>query len=152
MRSMLESKILAQIARLDGYHFHLIAGNPAGIAPLHTPEHVTYATHANAIDLAAALSTAQLVICRSGYSTLMDLAMLGKKALLIPTPGQSEQEYLAEHLQAQGIALSRRQAEMDLEKDIIEALGYTGFGAVAHTGNPVQMQAVIDGALTRLKN
>jgi predicted glycosyltransferase len=38
------------------------------------------------------------IICRSGYSTLMDLHLLGKKdLLLIPTPGQSEQEYLAEY-------------------------------------------------------
>ncbi len=37
------------------------------------------------------------IICRSGYSTLMDLHALGLKALLIPTPGQTEQEYLAEH-------------------------------------------------------
>lgn len=38
------------------------------------------------------------VICRSGYSTLMDMHLLGKKELiLIPTPGQTEQEYLAEY-------------------------------------------------------
>lgn len=38
------------------------------------------------------------IICRSGYSTLMDMHLLGKKELiLIPTPGQSEQEYLAEY-------------------------------------------------------
>lgn len=40
------------------------------------------------------------IICRSGYSTLMDMHLLGKKELiLIPTPGQSEQEYLAEYWQ-----------------------------------------------------
>jgi len=39
------------------------------------------------------------IICRSGYSTLMDLDALGLKALLIPTPGQSEQEYLAKYWQ-----------------------------------------------------
>ena len=39
------------------------------------------------------------IICRSGYSTLMDLDALGLKALLIPTPGQSEQEYLANYWQ-----------------------------------------------------
>lgn len=39
------------------------------------------------------------IICRSGYSTLMDLDALGLKALLIPTPGQSEQEYLASYWQ-----------------------------------------------------
>jgi predicted glycosyltransferase len=38
------------------------------------------------------------IICRSGYSTLMDMHALSKKDLiLIPTPGQTEQEYLAEH-------------------------------------------------------
>ncbi len=42
------------------------------------------------------MNRAQCVICRSGYTTLMELAELGKKrALLIPTPGQTEQEYLS---------------------------------------------------------
>ncbi|RYG41454.1 MAG: hypothetical protein EOO01_25115, partial [Chitinophagaceae bacterium] len=36
------------------------------------------------------------ILCRSGYSTLMDLRACGKKALIVPTPGQKEQEYLAE--------------------------------------------------------
>lgn len=38
------------------------------------------------------------IICRSGYTSIMDLRALGKKAILIPTPGQSEQEYLANHV------------------------------------------------------
>lgn len=37
------------------------------------------------------------IICRSGYSTIMDLHALNKRAILIPTPGQTEQEYLAKH-------------------------------------------------------
>ncbi len=41
------------------------------------------------------LNRAKVVVSRSGYSTLMDLCALQKKALLIPTPGQTEQEYLA---------------------------------------------------------
>lgn len=45
------------------------------------------------------LESAQLVICRSGYSTLMDLVSLNKKALLIPTPGQYEQAYLAKRME-----------------------------------------------------
>ena len=53
-------------------------------------------------ELAAALKGAQLVVCRSGYSTLMDLHNLDVQALLVPTPGQSEQEYLAKHHAQQG--------------------------------------------------
>src|SRR5690606_18250753 len=40
------------------------------------------------------------IICRPGYSTLMDLVALNRTAILVPTPGQSEQEYLARHFQA----------------------------------------------------
>jgi uncharacterized protein (TIGR00661 family) len=49
-------------------------------------------------ELTELIVNAETVICRSGYSTLMDLHLLNKtKLLLIPTPGQSEQEYLADH-------------------------------------------------------
>lgn len=41
---------------------------------------------------------AEHVFCRSGYSTLMDLHLLNKHEItLIPTPGQYEQEYLANY-------------------------------------------------------
>lgn len=58
---------------------------------------VVKVTYLNDRDMAAALTTCQHIICRSGYSSIMDLAALGvlDKATLIPTPGQPEQEYLA---------------------------------------------------------
>lgn len=46
-------------------------------------------------ELSQLYADSDIIIARSGYSTLMDLAHLGKKALLVPTPGQTEQEYLA---------------------------------------------------------
>ncbi len=48
-------------------------------------------------ELAWALAGAETVVCRSGYSTLLDLAVLGRTAVLVPTPGQPEQEDLARH-------------------------------------------------------
>src|SRR5690606_21244953 len=54
--------------------------------------------------LQTALNQSALVLCRSGYTTVMDLAKLGKKAFFIPTPGQYEQEYLAKRLEKQGLA------------------------------------------------
>lgn len=150
MRGILEEKLLQQASYATGYRFHVVAGNPAGNACAHLPAHITYVTHANAQQLASALAQAQLVVCRSGYSTLMDLAGFQKKALLIPTPGQSEQEYLASYLQAQGIALSRKQAEVDLRADIAKALHYTGFTAA--TNELTQMQKVVDAALEQLEN
>ena len=48
------------------------------------------------------MQNAGVIICRSGYSTIMDLAELGLSAILVPTPGQPEQEYLAGYLSRQG--------------------------------------------------
>lgn len=151
MRSILEKMMLQQAALVTSYHFHIIAGNPLGRMRGHLPAHITYTTYTSARELANALSHAQLVVCRSGYSTLMDLAVFGKKALLIPTPGQSEQEYLATHLQAEGIALCRDQEEINLTKDIPEALGYRGF-TDQNEGRPSLMEALIDNVLQKLKS
>lgn len=50
------------------------------------------------------IKQSKLIICRSGYSSIMDLAVLDKKAFFIPTPNQPEQEYLANYLEAEKIA------------------------------------------------
>ena len=60
------------------------------------------------------------MICRAGYSSIMDLVALRKSALLIPTPGQTEQEYLANYHLNQGNFHSQKQANFDLEKGLVE--------------------------------
>lgn len=50
------------------------------------------------------INQSEVIVCRSGYSSIMDLAVLHKKAFFIPTKNQSEQEYLAKHLQEQQLA------------------------------------------------
>jgi UDP:flavonoid glycosyltransferase YjiC (YdhE family) len=54
--------------------------------------------HVKDAEFRGMVAKADLVISRSGYSTIMDLVTLKKKAILIPTPGQTEQEYLSRHL------------------------------------------------------
>lgn len=60
------------------------------------------------------IQQSDLLICRSGYSTLMDLDALQAKALLIPTPGQTEQIYLAEYWSQRFGFRWMRQSEVDL--------------------------------------
>jgi UDP-N-acetylglucosamine:LPS N-acetylglucosamine transferase len=62
------------------------------------------------------LSGKPVVISRPGYSTLMDIAFTYNKAILVPTPGQTEQEYLALHLMEKGVYYSCKQESIDLEK------------------------------------
>ena len=72
------------------------------------------------------MNRAKLVIARPGYTTLMELAFLGKKALLIPTPGQTEQIYLASYHRSKGNFYSVDQDELDLVRDVERAKQYKG--------------------------
>lgn len=77
-------------------------------------------------ELELVINQSELVIARSGYSTIMDLASLNKKAFFIPTPGQTEQIYLANHLKKLNIANN------SVQKNFCPAMlnklqNYTGF-------------------------
>ncbi|MEZ4887528.1 MAG: glycosyltransferase [Chitinophagales bacterium] len=74
------------------------------------------------------LLAADVVIARSGYSTIMDLAALGKKAILIPTPGQTEQSYLSAYFQSKGVFYCTSQSKFDLKTALKEVENYSGFG------------------------
>ena len=77
-------------------------------------------------DLQKALCASDLIICRSGYTTVMDLYKLKKKAFFIPTPGQTEQEYLAKRLHNLGIIPYKDQEKFSL-KDLSKVKVYSGF-------------------------
>ena len=72
------------------------------------------------------INRSRLVITRPGYTTLMELAVLGKKALFIPTPGQTEQMYLAEYHFKKANFYRVFQNEVNLAKDVIKAEKYPG--------------------------
>jgi hypothetical protein len=83
------------------------------------------------------MNRAAIVVTRSGYTTLMELAELGRKALVVPTPGQSEQEYLARYHEARGHLHAVRQAELDLARDVPTATGYRGLPSMPSTETSV---------------
>ena len=84
--------------------------------------------------LQEALNESALVISRSGYTTIMDLAKIEKKAFFIPTPGQFEQEYLAQRLSDDGLVPSCTQEEFSLE--MLNAVNlYKGFQGYDYSVN-----------------
>ena len=89
-------------------------------------------SHLNGRDLNTAILQSNLIICRPGYSTIMDLAKLGKKAIFIPTPGQTEQEYLAENFKEKEICFTQNQSDFDLQTAIEKSLTFTGFTNSSH--------------------
>ena len=84
-------------------------------------------SHLNGQELNQSMVNAEVVVSRSGYSTLMDLARLGKKAIFIPTPGQTEQTYLAEHFYKEKIAFAMHQKNMNLELALEKSTSFNGF-------------------------
>ncbi|WP_366125097.1 glycosyltransferase [uncultured Winogradskyella sp.] len=76
--------------------------------------------------LETAINESDIILSRSGYTTIMDLAKLEKKAFFIPTPGQYEQEYLAKKLHTEGIAPYSRQDDFNI-KMLSEIQNYSGF-------------------------
>lgn len=78
------------------------------------PDHIQHIPRSSGKELEKLINKCSIVICRSGYSTLMDLLLLRKRAILIPTPGQSEQEYLARHLSEAGYFASGHQSGFQL--------------------------------------
>lgn len=88
-------------------------------------ENVTYFNFMNSRQLEQTFSASEIVLCRSGYTTIMDLSKLGKKAFFIPTPGQYEQEYLAEKLEKEGLVPYSKQDDFRIE-NLTEIQNYKG--------------------------
>lgn len=61
-------------------------------------ENITTFNHLGSNEMSKIICESENVICRSGYSSIMDMVALNKPAFIIPTPGQTEQEYLADYL------------------------------------------------------
>lgn len=119
-RTML-SKLLWQQLQDHPGAVVFVEGTEDAPHPANIPSHITYYTRITKDALQPLLTNAGMVVCRSGYSTLMDLASLDKKAILIPTPGQTEQEYLADYLQTEQVYLSLPQQDLDLEMALKQA-------------------------------
>jgi Glycosyltransferase family 28 C-terminal domain len=78
-------------------------------------------------DLNPKMLESEVIICRSGYSSVMDLWALQQPAVLIPTDGQTEQEYLADKLRTENRFFSQRQTDFDLEIALKTYPNYRGF-------------------------
>ncbi|MEO6097678.1 MAG: glycosyltransferase [Fibrobacteria bacterium] len=119
-RGLFEKILRAKLSALGGTRV-LIRGLPSDdMAPLPglasiSPGGLTEFGHLPGDSLARLFAAAEMVVARSGYTTVMELAGLGARAaLLVPTPGQSEQEYLADHLEKSGAAVRMDQDALDL--------------------------------------
>lgn len=123
-RGMLEKHLKKEIVKYNG-NVIFIEGNIEKEQKTTTIRNVTYYNFMNSTELEQAFNESEMVLCRSGYTTIMDLAQLRKKAFFIPTPGQYEQEYLAKKLKKEGLVPYATQEEFKME-NILEIEEYKG--------------------------
>ena len=112
-RSILEKKLRQQLIA-KGEPALLVRGVPGSTQIQQQTGQLYEVDWLLGASLHEAVATSATIICRSGYSTLMDAHYWQKRLLLIPTPGQTEQEYLARYWSEQGWANWQHQAEISL--------------------------------------
>ena len=112
-RTIFENMLMKQIKKYK-QPLVLVRGLPDEKKELNVPENISVYNHLPSEELNQKLAEASVVISRCGYSTVMDLAVMKKKSILIPTPGQTEQEYLAMHLMKKNFALCIDQTKFQL--------------------------------------
>lgn len=119
-RSILENKIVKDISDYPGTAT-IVRGLPGSSSIIPSTNHFLFYNHLPADELFKEIQKAEYVISRCGYSTVMDLAALQKKSILIPTPGQTEQEYLSGYLLQKQIAYCIPQKEFILADALLKA-------------------------------
>lgn len=117
-RTILEEKMLLQLQSYRGKVLFVRGLPQQDHSALQSYQHIIFHDHLPAADLQMVLNSSKLILCRSGYTTLMDLMKLGKKAVLIPTPGQPEQEYLAQYMQEHSYFPFQQQKKFELSTAI----------------------------------
>jgi uncharacterized protein (TIGR00661 family) len=115
-RTLFERRVIKELLMIDGRHL-VVSGTP-GLKEERTDGNVRIVPHLQAKALRNALLGAELIVSRTGYTTLMDLYALGRSALLVPTPGQMEQEYLGTLHARIGGHVVQRQDGMDIRETL----------------------------------
>lgn len=114
-RTLLEEKLISELKKYPEKTL-FIKGIIEKEQKVIEENNITYYNFMNSEQIETAFNESDKILSRSGYTTVMDLAQLGKKAFFIPTPGQYEQEYLAKKFKKEGIAPCCKQEDFEMSK------------------------------------
>lgn len=133
-RTILEEKILETLHQYRGT-VTMVRGLPDHERLLPSTSQIRIYNHLPADELNNEIGRAGYIISRTGYTTLMDLFPFRKKTILIPTPGQPEQEYLGRYHGQQQHALIIPQKEFSFVPAIEQAKTFNYRFPVTATAN-----------------
>lgn len=124
-RTIFERLVLAQVHELAG-RVVVALGRPDAREEVRDDGRIAIHSYMGRQRQEEMMNRARLIVSRSGYTTLMELAELGKRALLVPTVGQTEQEYLARYHEQRGHLHAVAQHKLRLAQDVATARAYRG--------------------------
>ena len=113
-RTRFENLLRKTLAKIPGHHA-IILGKPSLGLKSWTEGNIEFYTHLPDESFASIVRTADWVVSRGGYSTVMDMAVLGAKCIFVPTPGQYEQIILGRDLSREGFALTIDESKFSAE-------------------------------------
>jgi len=111
-RTMLEDLLTGEIKKSD-YRVLIVEGKPGQKQINKITDNITTVSHLSTHEFLNVIDQSRYIICRSGYSTIMDLLSLQRTAVLIPTPGQTEQEYLARYLSGSFYSIEQNKIKLE---------------------------------------
>lgn len=149
-RSILEANLLVQ---LEKYCIAavFIRGLPLSSAVPATIPGVKILNHVSGAQLEQLINESEIIISRSGYSTIMEVIPLNKKCIFFPTPGQTEQEYLAKSLAKKGWACVASQDEFSLPAIINDAEALV-LPDLSGFSDAVKLKEAISDLTNKIKN
>ncbi|CAN5607913.1 glycosyltransferase [soil metagenome] len=148
-RTLLENILLKQLVH-SKEKIILLRGLPNEKSLPSLPPNIVVYNHLPAPQMQQAFKQCEYLVSRSGYSTLMDAYTLQKKCIFIPTPGQTEQEYLGKRLAEKKMALVYKQDHFNLVTALKEAGSFDFHFPLNSTNNLLEM-AVDNFMATYLK-
>ena len=125
-RTIFEELIIEQ-AQHTNKKYVIVSGISEKNTDIQFNENIRIISHLPGEELFQLILASEIIISRGGYSTLMDLAVLNKKCIFVPTPGQTEQEYLVEELDKKNLIYGVKQDKFDLHVALKEVEKTKGF-------------------------
>jgi hypothetical protein len=100
-REILKQKLISFLKNSETNTI-VFEGRPGKEGEVSREANITFYSHLPGQKMKEIIESSGNIITRSGYTTIMELVSLNCTAMIIPTPGQTEQEYLAEYLSEKG--------------------------------------------------
>ncbi|NQT34921.1 hypothetical protein HQ587_07010 [bacterium] len=125
-RTIFENIVIEQVRMIPSLNTLILQGLTDRKETRQVTDNVRIVSHISTQEMNVAILNAGMILTRPGHTTIMDLAMLHRRAILVPTPGQTEQEYLAKKFLRNQEFYCENQSDFNLARALENVKKYDG--------------------------